>query len=91
MAPPLGGLGVGPRGTLWITFGVADAEWDPEWTRADGFHARNDTRVLAIDPATRSVVGELRLDELCLPAGGARLSCVDELGLGVRVLELRIR
>jgi len=30
-------------------------------------------------------------DHLCLAAAGAYLSCVDEMGLGVRALELRLR
>lgn len=88
--PQLGGLGVGQDGTLWIAFGVADRRWSPDWTRADGFHARLDTRVLGVDPSTRTILGETRLDEICLLAGGALLSCVDELGLGVRVVELGV-
>jgi hypothetical protein len=78
-SPRVVGLGAGEQGLLWVPIGVADADWTPDLDDdVDGIRALFDTRVLAIDPATRTVVGETLLDDVCLPAGGSLISCVRE-------------
>lgn len=90
-SPEVGGIGIDPHGVLWVLILAADADWTPQMRPSiDGINSMGDVRVLAIDPATRTVVGERLLDDVCLPAGGSLISCVYEGDqvIGVRKLTL---
>lgn len=83
----MGALGGG--GVVWLLMGVADEDWSPEVNpQRDGASAYWDTAVLAIDPARRAVIGQGRLDTLCQPVAPRLVSCVDELGEVIRILQL---
>lgn len=86
--PEVAGITAGDAGLLWVLIGVPDSDWTPDVDLADGSDRVFDTRILAIDTAARAVVGELRLDPLCMPITDGHISCVDELGEAVRIIEL---
>jgi hypothetical protein len=90
-SPEVAGITGDGRGLLWVLIGVPDADWTPEMRASvDGINAMIDIRVLAIDPDTRTVVGERLLDDVCFPAGGSIISCVNESDQVIRVRELAL-
>ncbi|HEX7049730.1 MAG TPA: hypothetical protein VF188_05910 [Longimicrobiales bacterium] len=89
-APQLAGITADSTGLLWIAIAVADREWAPGLDPDDGAAKVYDTRILAVDPAERAVIGKVRLDDLCLPVEGRIVSCVDELGEAIRLVTLAI-
>ncbi|HEU4631736.1 MAG TPA: hypothetical protein VFS08_18450 [Gemmatimonadaceae bacterium] len=89
-APRLVGVTADSAGLLWVTFGVADSTWTPGLDPQASVEQNFDTRVLAIDPAKRAIVGQVQLDRVCLPVQGHVISCVDEVGQTIRLVALRL-
>lgn len=90
--PPSQVAGVSADGPyVWLTVGVADKDWRPGMSPRDGVHRLFDTRVIVIDVRTRTVIGQGRLPELCLPVDHRLISCVDELGEEIRIIELNLK
>lgn len=89
-APQLLGIATDSTGLLWLTFAAADRDWTPGMDPREGAGNYFDTRVLAIDPAKRAVVGEVRIDPTCLTVERNLISCVDELGQTIRVVALEL-
>jgi hypothetical protein len=89
-APRLIGLASDSSGMLWLSFGVADRRWKPGLDpREEGVEEVFDTRVLAINPAKRAIVGALSFDAICVPFEQNLVSCVDEMGQTIRVVALQ--
>lgn len=89
-APRLTGIAVDSAGLLWASFAVADRVWAPGIDPRDDVEKYFDTRILAIDPIKRAVVGEDRLDAVCLPVERRLISCVDEVEQTIRVVALQL-
>lgn len=88
--PHLSGIMGDESGYVWVLYGVADQDWTPQVGPEDGIHRMLDTRLLVIDPDRRAIVGQDILDQLCMPMAGRRLSCVDEPGESIRILEMAV-
>lgn len=89
-APRLIGIAADSTGLLWLSFGVADSAWTPGTDPRDNVEKYFDTRVLVINPAKREIVGQLQLDDVCLPVESRLISCVDEMGETIRVVRLQL-
>jgi hypothetical protein len=89
-APTLAGVAADSAGILWVSFFVADSDWTPGMDPRENIEQYADTKVLAVDPEKRAVVGTLQLDPLCMPVEGRLISCVDELGQTIRVVSLTL-
>lgn len=89
-APRLFGITADSAGLLWASFIVADSTWKPGMDPRDGLEEYWDTRVLAIDPARRAIVGTVQLEPVCLPVAVRLLSCVDEVGQTIRLVAFQL-
>jgi hypothetical protein len=89
-APQVAGITADSAGLLWVSIAVADPAWTRGMDPREDIEKYYDTRVLAIDPARRMVVGSIRLDPVCMPVEHRLISCVDELGQTIRVVALQL-
>lgn len=89
--PPESSGVLAENGIVWVLTGIPDSDWQPELRPGDvAIEDWADTLIFGIDAASREVVATHRLDRVCFPAYGAILSCVDEVGQRITLLELSL-
>ncbi|HEX7050860.1 MAG TPA: hypothetical protein VF188_11700 [Longimicrobiales bacterium] len=89
-APRLAGIAADSAGLIWVSFAVADSAWTPGTDPRESLEQVFATRVLAIDPEKRAVVGKVQLDPVCMSVERNLISCVDEVGQTIRVIALHL-
>jgi hypothetical protein len=93
-APRLYAVMADSDGILWIVIWLADAHWRPGLNPRADMRKILDTVVLAVSTPDRAIIGEKRMDRMCVPVlanAGRLVSCANEGAATIDVLRLSLQ